>query len=57
MTEDDKRKLYYAEVLLKSVSGKDPTWLALEPCMWPMLKEALSDYISKMKEKENENNS
>ena len=54
MTEDDKRKLYYAEVLLESVSAKDPTWYALEPCMWPMLKEALSDYISKMKEKENE---
>lgn len=50
MTEDDKRKLFYAEVLLKSVSGDDPTWLALEPCMWPMLKEALSDYISKIKE-------
>lgn len=49
MTEDDKRKLLYAEVLLKSVSGKDPAWLALEPCMWPMLREALSDYILKMK--------
>lgn len=56
MTEDDKRKLFYAEVLLKSVSGKDPTWLALEPCMWPMLKEALSDYISKMKENKDEKN-
>lgn len=50
MTEDDKRKLFYAEVLLKSVSGDDPAWLALEPCMWPMLKEALSDYVLKMKE-------
>lgn len=56
MTEDDKRKLFYAEVLLKSVSAKDPTWYALEPCMWPMLKEALSDYISKIKEGKNEKN-
>ena len=52
MTEDDKRKLLYAEGLLKSVSAKEPTWYALEPCMWPMLREALSDYISKMKEGE-----
>ena len=51
MTEDDKRKLYYAEVLLKSVSGENPTWLALGPYTWPMLKEALSDYISKIKER------
>lgn len=50
MTEDDKRKLFYAEVLLKSVSSENPTWLALGPFMWPMLKEALSDYISKIKE-------
>ena len=50
MTEDDKRKLFYAEDLLKAVSSQDLTWLALGPYAWPMLKEALSDYISKMKE-------
>ena len=50
MTEDNKRKLFYAEVLLKSVSSEKPTWLALGPYTWPMLKEALSDYISKIKE-------